>query len=137
MCQTECISRSIVSLSKRSFARRLKVLSPLLKGDNGILTKLNNDLDDLYELLYENYPSITENDYRQFGSYLTVLIETLKGLHSAYHKSKFHAQLKDNNDRLRMNISAIEEIDHDIRCFKIKLRSNPRYEEVLNKAKSI
>ncbi|WP_455625145.1 hypothetical protein [Parabacteroides sp.] len=115
----------------------MKVLSPQLRGDNGMLTKLNKDLDDLYELLYENYPSITEDDYKQFGSYLGVLIETLKGLHSAYHKSVFHARLKDNNDRLRMNISAIEEIDHDIRCFKIKLRSNPRYEEVLDKAKSM
>ena len=51
MCQTEIISQSITRLSKRTFARRLDVLSPQVIEHKGTLTRLNNELDDLYDLL--------------------------------------------------------------------------------------
>ena len=50
MCQTEIISQSITRLSKRTFARRLDVLSPQVIEHKGTLTRLNNELDDLYDL---------------------------------------------------------------------------------------
>lgn len=136
MCQTELISKSIVRISKRSFAHRLDMLDPNMIEHKGALTRLNNQLDSLYDLLYNSYPTMTEADYQIIAPYLSVLLQTLNGLSEAY--SKFdNLWLKDGKARLQMNISAIEEIDHDIRNFKINLKRNPRYTAIVTMAKSL
>ena len=70
MCQTVCISESIVSLSKRSFTRRLKIASSRMVAEKGMLARLNNQLDELYELLYDNFTSMSVSDYKQFAPQL-------------------------------------------------------------------
>lgn len=137
MCQTEVISKSIVHLSKKSFAQRLNVLSPQVTIHKGILTRLNNQLDELYDMLYDCYPEITEADYKVLNPYLQLLLRTLKELHEAYKKLSLDEGMKVANKHLEMNISAIEEIDHDIRNFKINIYQNPRYHEVVLRAKNL
>lgn len=137
MCQTMLLSDSIVSLSKRTFARRLRMASSRMTVEKGMLTKLNNQLDGLYEKLYDNYPSMTEADYYVFRDYLYILIETLKGLYKAYQRLEYGSLLKEYTDRLLENISAIEEMDADIRNFKINLPKNSRYSSIMNQAKTM
>ena len=48
------------------------------------LARLNRDLDELYELLYSQWDSVTENDYQVFGMQLQIMLGTLKDLHEAY-----------------------------------------------------
>lgn len=136
MCQTELISKSIVRISKRSFAHRLDMLDPNMIEHKGALTRLNNQLDSLYDLLYGSYPTMTEFDYQIIAPYLSVLLQTLNELSEAYNKFD-NLWLKEGKERLQMNISAIEEIDHDIRNFKINLRKNPRYTAIVTMAKSL
>lgn len=135
MCRTMCISESIVSLSKRSFTRRLRIASSQMVAEKGMLARLNNQLDELYELLYDNFTSISASDYKQFAPQLAVLIETLKSLHRDYLHSSYKSALSDSINRLQCNISAIEEIKHDILHFKVNLPRNPRYSEIMAQAK--
>lgn len=135
MCQTMCISESIVSLSKRSFTRRLRIASSRMAAEKGMLARLNNQLDELYELLYDNFTSMSVSDYKQFAQQLTVLIETLKSLHRDYLHSTYKEVLCDSINRLQGNISAIEEIKHDILHFKVNLPYNPRYSKIMAQAK--
>lgn len=137
MCQTMLISDSIVSLSKRSFARRLRTVSARIAAEKGVLTRLNNQLDELYELLYDNYPSITKDDYDSFKGNLTILLDTLKGLCQDYEQSPYHGALSDAISRLNSNRMALQELDGDIRYFRINLPRNPRYVEVIGRAKSL
>lgn len=137
MCETEQISRSIVRLSKRTFDYRLKAVSSQKMEQKGVLTRLNNQLDSLYDTLYEAYPEMSEADYRFLSPYLSILIDTLKKLYSAYQKLDTTSWMKEANERLSMNISAIEEIEHDIRNFKINLHQNPRYQKVIDLAKRL
>ena len=137
MCQTMLISNSIVSLSKRSFARRLRTASYRVAVEKSALTRLNNQLDELYELLYDNYSSMTASDYDSFKDYLHILLDTLKGLCQDYERSAYRDALADSLSRLRSNRVALEEIDNDICNFKIRVPRNPRYGEVMALAKSL
>jgi hypothetical protein len=131
------ISNSIVSLSKRSFARRLRTASYRVAVEKSALTRLNNQLDELYELLYDNYSSMTASDYDSFKDNLHILLDTLKGLCQDYERSAYRDALADSLSRLRSNRVALEEIDNDICNFKIRLPRNPRYGEVMALAKSL
>lgn len=137
MCQTMCISESIVSLSKRSFTRRLRIASSRMAAEKGMLARLNNQLDELYELLYDNFTSMTASDYKLFAPQLIVLIDTLKSLHKDYLHSSYKIPLSDSINRLLDNISAIEEIKQDIQYFKVNLPHNPRYSEIMVQAKAL
>lgn len=137
MCQTMLISSSIVSLSKRSFARRLRTASYRVAVEKSALTRLNNQLDELYELLYDNYSSMTANDYDSFKDNLSILLSTLKDLHRDYRCSSFRDLLSESIDSLQSNIIALEEMDNDIRNYKIRLPLNPRYAEVVGMARSL
>lgn len=135
MCQTENISHSIIRLSKRSFAQRLDIgVSPVsIHKQNQ--TIINNDLDKAYEILYDAYPSATKDDYNQFSYQLGLLVETLKGLYASYRHKPFYSQIKDRCKRLRMNISAIEEINCDFKHFKVDIFQNPRCQSITSKTK--
>lgn len=137
MCQTMLISNSIVSLSKRSFARRLRTASYRVAVEKSALTRLNNQLDELYELLYDSYPSMTASDYDSFKDNLSILLSTLKDLYCDYRRSSFRNLLVESIDSLQSNIVALEEMDSDIRNYKIRLPLNPRYAEVVGMAKAL
>lgn len=137
MCQTMLISNSIVSLSKRSFARRLRIASYRVAVEKSALTRLNNQLDELYELLYDNYSSMTASDYDSFKDNLSILLSTLKDLYRDYRRSSFRNPLAESIDSLQSNIAALEEMDSDIRNYKIRLPLNPRYAKVVGMAKAL
>lgn len=119
MCQTALISRNVVNMSKRAYSHRVEVLDPNLYSV-GRLARLNRDLDGLYELLYAQWRTVTEEDYKVFGAYFQLLLETIKGLYDACRKAPKEMGLKEETKRLGMNYSALYEVNSDIVNFCIK-----------------
>ena len=73
MCQTTVISKSIGHIGRRSFDRRMRMASPLYVEKRGELARLLNDVDQLSERLHNDFPTITEEDYKMFGPELKIL----------------------------------------------------------------
>ena len=116
MCQTQVISRHIGRIGRRSFDRRMRMASPMFAEKRGEIARLLNEVDSLSYRLHDEFPTITENDYRMFGPELKILISTLKSLRQ---ESLTHKELKPYNDRMRQQISDLEELDHDIKTFRV------------------
>ena len=133
MCQTATISSSIVRLSKRSFAQQLNAMQPTTFEGKRSLARLNNDLDNLYDDLYEAYHTVTEDDYKVIGPYLRVLIRTLNDLHTACKKAPSSMGLRPQTERLAGNISAICEINNDIVRYKIQLPKDPEMKTIMQR----
>ena len=87
----------------------------------GELARLLNEVDKLSDRLHEDFPTITEDDYRIFGPELKIVISTLKAL---WKDSLTHKELKPYNDRMRQQIADLEEIDHDIKAFRVDAPKN-------------
>ena len=133
MCQTATISSTIVRLSKRSFAQQLNAMQPTPFEGKRSLARLNNDLDNLYDDLYEAYHTVTEDDYKVIGPYLRVLIRTLNDLHSACKKAPSLMGLRPQTERLAGNISAICEVNNDIVRYKIRLPKDPEMKAIMHR----
>jgi hypothetical protein len=131
MCQANVITRRVVRLSRRSFNHRIEVASP-----NGYpkerLAKLNHELNNLYEMIYEEWATITEDDYKVFGGQLEILLQTIKNLYDTCKKQPREMDLKDETQKLGMNYSALYELNSDIVNFRIKLPQNEEMRQVLN-----
>ena len=121
MCQTQVISKHIGRIGRRSFDRRMRIASPLFVERRGELARLLNEVDKLSDRLHEEFPTISENDYRLFGPELKVMISTLKALRQ---DSLTRKELKPYNDRMRQQISDLEELDHDIKAFRVDAVQN-------------
>ena len=121
MCQTQNITRHIGSIGRRSFDRRMRIASPMFVERRGELARLLNEVDKLSDRLHEDFPTITEDDYRIFGPELKIVISTLKAL---WKDSLTHKELKPYNDRMRHQIADLEEIDHDIKAFRVDAPKN-------------
>ena len=67
MCQTQVISKHIGRIGRKSFDRRMRIASPLFVERRGELARLLNEVDKLSDRLHEEFPTISENDYRLFG----------------------------------------------------------------------
>lgn len=120
MCEAGLITRKVVRLSRRSFNHRIEVASP--NGyQNGQLARLNRELDSLYETIYNEWATITEEDYKVFGGQLQLLILTVKQLYDACRKLPKENGLKAETRKLGMNYSALYELNSDIVNFRIKL----------------
>ena len=128
MCQTQVISRHISSIGRRSFDRRMRLASPYFVEKEGELSRLLNAVDRLCERLHVDFPTITEEDYRVFGSELKVLISTLKALRQ---ESLAHKDLKPYNDRMRQQIADLEELDHDIKTISINALKNKALQQAM------
>ena len=128
MCQTAVISRRIGRIGRHSFDRRMRLASPLFQEKEGDLGRILNDVDKLCERLHVDFPTITAEDYRLFGPELKIVIKTLKDLHS---ESLSHKELKGSNDLLRQQISDLEEIDHDIREFRVNAAKDKEIKQTL------
>ena len=121
MCQTQVISEHIGRIGRRLFDRRMRIVSPLFVERKGEVARLLNEVDNLSERLHSEFPTITEEDYRLFGPELEILISTLKALlRDSLHRN----ELKPYNERMREQIADLEEIDHDIRVFRIVAPKN-------------
>lgn len=134
MCQTAVISRYIGRIGRRSFDRRMRIASPLYVEKRGEVARLLNDVDRLSDRLHDEFITITEDDYRMFGSELKILISTLKDLR---RDSRMRAELRPYDERMREQIADLEELDHDIVEFRIKALKNKELQEALASIKDI
>ena len=128
MCQTQVISRHIGRIGRRSFDRRMRMASPMFAEKRGEIARLLNEVDSLSYRLHDEFPTITENDYRMFGPELKILISTLKSLRQ---ESLTHKELKPYNDRMRQQISDLEELDHDIKTFRVDALKNEELQQAM------
>ena len=121
MCQTQVISKHIGQIGRKSFDRRMRIASPMFVERRGELARLLNEVDRLSDRLHDEFPTIFENDYRLFGPELKVLISTLKALRQDSLNRK---ELKPYNNRMRQQIADLEELDHDIKAFRVNAPKN-------------
>ena len=117
MCQTAVISRHIGRIGRRSFDRRMRMASPLFTERQGEVARILNEVDRLSDRLHDEFITITEDDYRMFGSELKILISTLKALRRESHS---RPELRRYDERMREQILDLEELNHDIVEFRIK-----------------
>lgn len=133
MCQTALISKNMVRMSKRTYNHRLEIVTPNLYRVSQ-LARLNRDLDALYELVYDEWRTVTEEDYRVFGGQFNVLLETIKGLYNACRKAPKELGLKEETKKLGMNYSALYEVNSDIVNWNIKAPKNETLKKALARA---
>ena len=105
MCQTAMISQHIGRIGRRSFDRRIRLASPMYMERRGELARLLNDVDRLSNLLHDEFPTITAEDYRMFGPELKIAISTLKALR---RESIHRRELSPYNERMRQQIADLE-----------------------------
>ena len=134
MCQTAIISRHIGRIGRRSFDRRMRMASPLFVERNGEVARLLNEVDRLSNRLHEDFITLTEADYRMFGSELKIVISTLKALR---RESKSRPELRRYDERMREQILDLEELDHDIYVFRVKALKNEELQKTLESLKDI
>ena len=116
MCQTAVISKRLGRIGRRSFDQRMRMASPLYVERVGELSRLLNDVDRLIEQLHNDFPTISAEDYKLFGSELKIVISTLKYLRKESLPRHDSAKY---NERMRQQIAELEELDHDIKAFRI------------------
>lgn len=131
MCQTAVISQSIVRLGTRSYKHSLEALAPS-EYRVGQLKKLNHDLDSFYEFLYSQYNTITEADYQIFGKQLSSMLSTLKMLYVSCKQMPMKYGAKDEAEKLKMNYSALYELNNDIKNYKIKAPKDAEWTSLLS-----
>lgn len=128
MCQATLISKNMVRISKRTYCHRLEVATPN-RYRVSRLSRLNRDLDSLYELLYSQWRSVSESDYEVFGGQFIVLLETIKGLYDACRKVSGELGLREETKKLGMNYSALYEVNADIVTWNIKAPKNEKLKD--------
>ena len=132
MCQTEVISNTVVRLGRRSYTHRMEVARPNGYG-TAQLARLNRELDALYELIYEDWRSITERDYAIFGGQLVILVKTVKQLYDECRRMLDSKSMKDEVEKLGMNYSALYELNSDIVNFCIKMPQNQEMKQLMKR----
>jgi hypothetical protein len=112
----------------------MRIVSPLYVERRGEIARLLNEVDALSERLHDEFPTITEEDYKLFGPELKVVIGTLKSL---LKESASRHELKPYNERMREQIVDLEELDHDIRVFRIDALKNEGLQAAMAKVGEI
>jgi hypothetical protein len=97
------------------------------------LARLNRELDQLYEMIYDDWQSISEDDYRVFGVQLSILLQTLKHLYNTCKEQPKEMGLREEAKRLGMNYSALFELNSDIVNFCIKMPKNQQMKQLMNR----
>lgn len=127
------ISSKIVRIGTRSYRQNLESM-----GNNYIsllnLTMLNNDLNNLYEIIYDQIPTIKPEDYRIFGGQLQELIKTIKALYQTCKKAPLSLGIDKETETLGRNYSALYELDRDIRNFKLTPVKDESFSQLLHQA---
>lgn len=134
MCQTSVISHYIGHIGRRSFDRRMRMASPMFVEKRGEMSRLLNEVDRLSERLHDEFATITEEDYRMFGTELKILISTLKDLR---RDNRMRPDLRLYDDRMRQQIVDLEELDHDIVEFRIKALKDEELQKAMASIKDI
>lgn len=100
---------------------------------NAQLARLNRELDALYELIYDDWRSITERDYSVFGGQLVILVKTVKQLYEECRRIPGNMVQKEEVERLGMNYSALYELNSDIVNFCIKMPKNQEMKRLMHR----
>lgn len=132
MCQTEAITQNVVRLSKRSYSHRLEIVMPNAYHVSQ-LARLNRELDQLYEMVYDDWQSISEEDYKVFGAQLSILLQTIKQLYNTCKEQPKEMGLKDETKKLGMNYSALFELNSDIVSFCINMPKNKEMKQLMER----
>lgn len=132
MCQTEAITQNVVRLSKRSYSHRLEIVMPNAYHVSQ-LARLNRELDQLYEMIYDDWQSINEEDYKVFGAQLSILLQTIKQLYNTCKEQPKEMGLKDETKKLGMNYSALFELNSDIVSFCINMPKNKEMKQLMER----
>ena len=106
----------------------MRMASPLFVEKQDELPRLLKEVDRLSDRLHSDFPTISEMDYRLFGPELRIVISTLKELR---RESLIRKELKPYNDRMRQQIADLEELDHDIRAFRVDAPKNNELQATL------
>lgn len=133
MNQTALISQHIVRLGTRSYSHLLEVLT-LNEYSVGSLRKLNRDLDSFYEFLYAQCNSVKEAEYQVFGEQLCSMLATLKMLWLSCKKMPKSCGISDEVEKLKMNCSALYELNEDIKNYRIKAPKDEEWSALLSQA---
>ena len=123
-------------LSRRSYNHRLEVATPNTYRVSQLM-KLNRELDNLCELIYSEWRTVTEEDYRVFGGQFQIMLQTLKQLYESCRKQQKQMNLGDEVKKLGMNYSALNELNSDIVNFSIKLPKNQTMKQLLTQLTEI
>lgn len=129
MCQTAVISKNISNLGIRTFEQRMNLNQNVYKTRK--LTFLNKGLDLLYDMLYEQFESISPEDYKVFGNNLEILLETLDKFVKAL-KNLENDILKNEIEKLESNYSALDEINKDIKNYRINSTIGDEFKTLLS-----
>lgn len=132
MCEALLISNKIVRLGTRSYQQMMEAMTP----DSysvAQLSRLNRDLELFYEILYNQWDTITEEEYKTFGRQLVVMLQTLKELYLTC-KRIGDRNLDKQIELLEMNYSAIYEVNSDIVNFRIKLPKDNGFKKAMEEA---
>ena len=132
MCQTEAITQNVVRLSKRSYSHRLEIAMPNAYHVSQ-LARLNRELDQLYEMIYDDWRSISEEDYKVFGAQLSILLQTIKQLYITCKEQPREMGLEEEAKKLGMNYSALFELNSDIVNFCINMPKNQEMKQLMER----
>ena len=101
------------------------------------LARLNRELDNLYELIYEDWRNISETDYAVFGGQLVILVKTVKQLYDDCRRLTDNTKMKKEVEKLGMNYSALYELNSDIVNFCIKMPKKQEMKSLMKRLAEI
>ena len=133
MCQTAVISDNIVRLGTRSYRQMMEAMTPDAY-NTARLSRLNRDLERFYEMLYNQWNTVTEAEYAVFGQQLVTLLQTIKELYLACKNITKSSAMEKQVELLGMNYAAIYEVNSDIINFRIKSKKNHELQQIINEA---
>ncbi len=136
MHQTSSISDRIVSLGTRSYRQRLETISGIGMTEPK-LKKLNNDLDNLYELVYDRINSITSTEAATINPLLNELLKSIKALHTICRKMASKLSIGKETERLGMNYSALQELYSDLQNFRLPSKEDSELKDLLSQAATL
>ena len=127
MCQSQVIFQTIGRIGYCSYDRSLRIASPDFIEQSGEMDYILNEVDLLCERLHCDFPTISADDYAIWGERLQLVIDTLKLL---LRESQSHEEFSEFNGKLQLRIEDLEELNHDIKQFRVEAQKN----EALNEA---
>ena len=98
------------------------------------LSRLNRDLERFYEMLYNQWNTVTEAEYAVFGQQLVTLLQTIKELYLTCKNIAKSSAMEKQVELLGMNYAAIYEVNSDIINFRIKSTKNHELQQIINEA---
>ncbi|KAA6345419.1 hypothetical protein EZS27_007015 [termite gut metagenome] len=92
------------------------------------IDKSNFILDEIHDILYENFNDISKDDYELLKDDLLSVIKSSSKVYSQIKKDKnIYSAVKTNINNMLQSISSLREIFNDILVFRVKLPEDEEY----------